>query len=109
MYTIGNTVFSEPGYVLRGKNMIGYQLSGVESDFTEELVKIDDMILQGDLIKFHNGLMRLRVDQRTSYSDLKAEFVKKRYTYDDQIALLLNKDLSDEDLDKYNKMQEWRT
>ena len=34
--------------------------------------------------------------------------IKIRYSNDDQIAILLNKDSSEEDLLKYNKMQEWR-
>lgn len=108
MYTIGNIVYAKPGYLLRGKNRIGYQLTGVESDFTEELIKTDDMTLQGNLIKFNNGLMRLLVEKTTTYADLKAKFVKMRYSNDDQIAILLNKDENEAGLDKYNKMQEWR-
>ena len=34
--------------------------------------------------------------------------IKLRYSNDDQLALILNKDNSEEDTELYNKMQEWR-
>ena len=57
---------------------------------------------------YNNGLFWVRIAENTSYGDIKAMLVKIRYSNDDQIAILLNKDSSEEDLLKYNKMQEWR-
>jgi hypothetical protein len=108
MYTIGDTVYASPGYVLRGYNKIGYQLCGSESDFTEEVVNIDDAIKTGSIVKYNNGLMRVPVNSNTTYGELKSKFIKMRYSYDDQIAIILNKDDSDEDRQKYTRMQEWR-
>ena len=34
--------------------------------------------------------------------------IKKRYSNDDQIAIMLNAQLSEEDKIYYDKMQEWR-
>ena len=34
--------------------------------------------------------------------------IKLRYSNDDQLALMLNKDNSEEDTELYDKMQEWR-
>lgn len=108
MYTIGDTVYASPGYALRGYNKIGYQLCGSESDFTEEVVNIDDAIKTGSIVKYNNGLMRVPVNSNTTYGELKSKFIKMRYSYDDQIAIILNKDDSDEDKQKYTRMQEWR-
>ena len=38
----------------------------------------------------------------------KKKFVNKQFTNDDQIAIILNKDESEEDTFLFNKMQEWR-
>lgn len=108
MYKIGNIVYSNPGYYLKGKNKIGYQFTGDESDFTEETVKIDDVVRVGSVIKFNNGLMRLHLNSDVTYGELKSRFIKARYDYDDQIAVILNKDKSDEDMLKFTRMQEWR-
>lgn len=108
MYKIGNKVYSNPGYYLKGKNKIGYQFVGDESDFTEEVVKIDDVVRVGSIIKFNNGLSRLYVNPNITYGELKSKFIKMRYDYDDQIAIILNKDKSDEDMLKFTRMQEWR-
>lgn len=108
MYTIGNTVYASPGYILKGKNKIGYQFVGNESDFTEEIVRIDDMVKTGPFVKYNNGLSRITVNSNTTYGDLKSRFIKIRYDNDSQIAIILNKDDSEEDMLKYTRMQEWR-
>ena len=43
-----------------------------------------------------------------SYAEWKTKIIKWRYSNDDQIAILINKDDSEEDIIKYNRMQEWR-
>jgi hypothetical protein len=44
----------------------------------------------------------------TEYKDWKKKWINKQFTNDDQIAIMLNKDNSEEDLLLFNKMQEWR-
>lgn len=45
---------------------------------------------------------------KSDYATVKTEMVKKRYSNDDQIAIMLNVQLSEEDKMYYDKMQEWR-
>ena len=42
------------------------------------------------------------------YVGIKTKIIKMKYSNDDQIAIILNKDNSAEDLELYNKMQNWR-
>ena len=45
---------------------------------------------------------------KSDYATVKTEMIKKRYSNDDQIAIMLNAQLSEEDKIYYDKMQEWR-
>ena len=45
---------------------------------------------------------------KRTYGDWKTIIIKWRYSNDDQIAIMLNKDESEEDLERYNRMQSWR-
>ena len=51
--------------------------------------------------KFVNALI--------SYGDLKSMLIKIRYSNDDQIAIVINRDDSEEDNLKFQQMQEWRS
>jgi hypothetical protein len=42
----------------------------------------------------------------SDFAKLKSKFVNKQFTNDDQIAIILNKDDSEEDVLLFNKMQE---
>lgn len=108
MFTINNTIYADAGNILIGDNKVGYQFIGKESEFKEQKIKYDDINIKGSFIKYDNGRLLELIPRRPSYGYFKSCIIKKRYSNDDQIAILLNKDSSEEDLLKYNKMQEWR-
>lgn len=101
MYQIRNVVYSEPGYILVGKNKKGYQFEGQPSDFTETKLTLDDMQVNGEFVTY-SGIIQY-IGSNPDYSKLKADMVKRRYSNDDQIAIMLN-----DDSDAMQKMQEWR-
>ena len=102
MYQIRNKVYSEAGYILVGLNKKGYQFEGQPSDFTEEKISLDNMKLNGEFVTYGNGIIQ-HIGSNPDYSKLKADMVKRRYSNDDQIAILLNGDE-----DAMIRMQEWR-
>lgn len=108
MYVLKNKIYADAGRVLIGKNKIGYSFSGEVSEFTEHLITLDDVLIEGNYLKYFNNKIIEKYIPDLNYAQLKAFFVKKRYSNDDQIALMLNKDYSDEDSLAYIKMQEYR-
>ena len=106
MFTINNTIYADAGNILIGDNKVGYQFIGKESEFKEQKIKYDDINIKGSFIKYDNGRLLELIPRQPSYGYFKSHIIKKRYSNDDQIAILLNKDSSEEDLLKYNKMQE---
>ena len=101
MYQIRNKVYSEAGYILIGNRKKGYQFNGQLSDFTEEKITLDDMEVKGDYVSYSGILQYIGVNP--DYGMLKRDMVKRRYSYDDQIAIILNNDP-----ESMQKMQEWR-
>jgi hypothetical protein len=59
-------------------------------------------------VYYNNGTLAQSVNNKWKYSDYKKDIIKKRYSNDDQIAIILNKDDSEEDQMRYQKMMEWR-
>ena len=101
MYKIRQKVYSEAGKVLVGNNKKGYQFDGELSDFTEVPLTLEDMELKGEFVTY-GGIMQY-VGTDLSYESLKRDMVKRRYSNDDQIAIMLNGDE-----EQMTKMQEWR-
>jgi hypothetical protein len=65
----------------------------------ENIQKIGKFVVYSDLKDYISCI---------EYKDWKKKWVNKQFTNDDQIAIMLNKDDSEEDLFLFNKMQEWR-
>lgn len=101
MFKIRNKVFSEAGYILVGENKKGYQFDGELSDFTEQQISLDNMQINGDFVTY-DGILQY-VGNDFSYETLKKDMVRRRYSNDDQIAIMLNSDQ-----EALSKMQEWR-
>lgn len=101
MYKIRNKVYSEAGYILVGENRKGYQFDGELSDFTEEQLSLDDMVINGEFVTY-GGIIQY-IGENPTYDTLKRDMVKRRYSNDDQIAIMLNGDE-----DALAKMQAWR-
>ena len=101
MFRIKNKIYSDAGYILVSDKKIGYQFEGNESDFSERKIDLNNIDFRDNYIIL-DGIVMLSA---STYADLKRDMVHRRYTNDDQLAIMLNRD-SDEF--SYNKMQEWR-
>lgn len=108
MYKVRNKVYADAGKLLKGVNKVGYAFIGELSDFTEEDIIIDDMVIDGSFVVYNKGKLREVYSPSTTYEQYKARFIKKLFSNDDQIAIMLNYQRSAEDSLLYNKMQEWR-
>ena len=108
MYKVRNKVYAEAGSILIGKNKRGYSFLGEVSDFSEKAIRLDDMKVDGQFLVYSDGLIRELYDPSATYEQLKAKYVKRLFSNDDQIAIMLNKDKSAADAELFDKMQEWR-
>ena len=108
MYKVRDKVYADAGKILVGKNKRGYVFNGELLDFSEDDVIIDDMKIEGKFLIYSNGKIRELFNRSATYEQLKTKYVKRHYSNDDQIAIMLNKDRSKEDAELFDKMQEWR-
>lgn len=107
MYTDRNITYADPGKYLKSKNNICFQ--GSSNVVYEELpLELNDMHIKNGVVFYNTDLCAQFIVRSWTYADYKREFIKKRYSNDDQIAIILNKDDSEEDLQRYNRMMEWR-
>ena len=107
MYIKNNVVYADAGNILISKTAIGYSLIADMANIQEQQINLQDMKLEGEFLKYSNGLVVQRY-KNLDYAGWKANIIKWRYTIDDQMAIILNKDESAETLLEYNRMQEWR-
>lgn len=111
MYTDKGYIYSDAGKILVSGNFVGYNIkadSSLADNITEEDIIIGDMIIDGDFIRYNNGKIIQAYAKDRSYADWKTKIIKWRYSNDDQIAILINKDDSEDDNIKYERMQAWR-
>ena len=109
MFTKGDKVYADAFKLLRHKeiNMVAVQTQGTDEEWREESLENPIKVEKdGNYIKI-GGYFRVR-PKNFSYVEVKTAVIKMRYSNDDQIALMLNKDSSEEDALLYEKMQEWR-
>lgn len=107
MYTDKNMIYAEPGKYLRYKNQVAFQFPAT-GGVSEYILNIDDMTIKNNIALYNNGLCAQHINPNYKYADYKRDIIKKRYSNDDQIAIILNKEDSEEDLLRYNRMMEWR-
>lgn len=108
MYKVRNKVYAEAGSLLIGKNKRGYVFFGELKEFSEKAIRLDDMRIEGQFLVYSDGLIREIYNPNMTYEQLKAKYVKRLFSNDDQIAIMLNKDRSAEDAELFDKMQEYR-
>lgn len=108
MYKIRNKVYAEAGSLLIGKDKRGYCFLGELKEFSEKAIRLDDMRIEGQFLVYSDGLIRELYNPNMTYEQLKAKYVKRLFSNDDQIAIMLNKERSAEDAELYDKMQEYR-
>lgn len=110
MFTKGEKVYADAGKYLVSKdgkrfalNIVGNQEDYIEEELNSPL----DIVIEGKIIFYHNRRF-ICAPEIMDYAGIKTKMIKLRYSNDDQLALMLNKDNSEEDTELYNKMQEWR-
>ena len=108
MYKVRDKVYADAGSILVGKNKRGYIFSGELKEFSEEALSLDDMKVEGKFLVYSKGRIRELYHPDMTYEQLKAKYVKRLFSNDDQIAIMLNKNRSAEDAELFKKMQEWR-
>lgn len=108
MYKVKNKIYSDAGCVLKYKNQIAYVFRDVDiKDVSEIAIDLEDMVIKNKFIIYSKGLLREYINCK-NYEDWKTKIIHKQFSNDDQIAIILNRNDSEEDLLIYNKMQEWR-
>ena len=107
MYIDKNIAYAEPGKYLVYKNQVAFQLP-VTGGISEHVLIINDLRIENNIAYYNKGLCAQKINPKWKYADYKREIIKKRYSNDDQIALMLNKDDSEEDLLRYKRMMQWR-
>lgn len=108
MFVKGDLIYSDAGKYLSLDGEIGYVLFQSDRSPQEITVQLNDMVVDGDTACWNRRLFSLRGIEQYSFPYLKTRLIHLRYSNDEQIALLLNKDDSEEDLKNYQQMQEWR-
>ena len=109
MYKIGNYTFADAGYHLKRGGSIAYFFEDNGQEIQEVKTDIEDMHATDSLIFWSENKIAQRIFKKGGYGDYKKAIIQKKYSNDDQIAIMLNKDSGlDEDLFAYQKMQEWR-
>lgn len=105
MYQIKNKIYADAGCVLKYKNQIAFSFKDVNiKDVLETKIDLENTQKIGKFVVYSNGLKDLITC--TNYGDWKKKIINKQFSNDDQIAIMLNKDDSAEDLLLFNKMQE---
>ena len=107
MYTIKNKTYADAGYILKYKNKVAFSLEDVDKkDVLETKISLENLQKIGNFVVYPDGYKDYI--SCTEFGDWKAKWVNKQFTNNDQIAIMLNKEDSEEDLLLFNKMQEWR-
>ena len=111
MFKIKNKVYSDAGKYILCNNAIGYEFPAEEEKNCVEFnVDLSDLKKRfSSIYSCTDNKISFCLYDDDNYDSIKSRLIKLRYSNDDQIALILNKGKSDEDLEYFNKMQEWRT
>lgn len=110
MFTKGNMVYADAYKYLRhkNKNIIALSFKGSTDDFEEvEMTSPIEVETDGDMLFFERRKFAI-IPDRMEYAAIKERIIKSRYSNDEQIAIMLNRERSEEDNVLYLKMQEWR-
>ena len=112
MYKKRNVVYADAYKYLvhKSKGIIAFAQSGNKNEFEEkELPTPIKIIDEGGGFYSIQDVPKIKFYfSKSDYATVKTEMINKQYSNDDQIAIMLNAQLSEEDTASYNKMQEWR-
>ena len=110
MYVKGNTEYADAYKYLKHKerNIVALSIKGNPDDYEEVSMDMPlEVKVNGNMISWNKGMFMKNVSG-LSYEGIKSTIIKSRYSYDDQIAIMLNKDESEEKRMYFDKMQQWR-
>lgn len=110
MFTKGNIVYADAYKYLRHKTkkVVALSVQGDGADYEELPMNSPlDVETDGRMIFWNNRRFAVRPGKLTR-NDVKASVIKSRYSNDEQIAIMLNRERSEKDALLYGKMQEWR-
>lgn len=107
MYIDRDIVYADANKYLVCNNKVGFELP-IDENIIEKTLNINDLFIDGKFARYNNGEFIQKLNPSWTYGDYKRDIVKKRYSNDDQIAIMLNKDDSSKDIIRYKKMMEWR-
>lgn len=109
MYKIGNYTFADAGHHLKRGGSIAYLFEDNGQEIQEIRTSIEDMHTLDSIIIWSDNKIAQSIIKNGNYGDYKKAIIQKKYSNDDQIAIMLNKDSGEEaDILAYQKMQEWR-
>lgn len=109
MYKIGNYNFADAGYYLNRGSSIAYFFEDNGEEIEEIEATVDDMHKVGSIVLWSEDKLVQRIFKNGAYADYKKAIIQKKYSNDDQIAIMFNKDSGEAaDILAYDKMQEWR-
>ncbi|MCH5234768.1 MAG: hypothetical protein J1E16_05690 [Muribaculaceae bacterium] len=119
MFTRNNKLYADAFKYLRNEKMNavalmvnnpeGWQEISFPEDFTVQVEERHDE--KGNVIGydafFHGRLFLIQLDS-TDYNSVKSAVIRRRYSLEEQTAIILNKDKNEEKLKEYADMQAWR-
>ena len=108
MYVKGNTVYADAYKYLKHKerNIVALSVKGNPDDYEEVSMDMPlEVKVNGNMISWNKGMFMKNVSD-LSYEGIKSTIIKSRYSNDDQLAILLNKDERDEHRRYFDQMQQ---
>lgn len=110
MFTKGNKVYSDTYKYLKHneKNIIALSYVGNADDFHEEDMTLPIEVQISDNMIFWENKKLATLPKKLDYASIKEHLIKSRYTYDEQLAIMLNKDKTSDGKLQYSRMQAWR-
>lgn len=107
MYIENEFIYPDAYNYLSTGNVHGLKF---KSDVKVEEFKLDldSGKVEDGLLIFNDGKLVFPINYNWSYADYKKYFIKLRYSNDDQIAIILNKDESEEGQLRFKRMEDWR-
>lgn len=107
MYIERNIIYADPGKYLKYNKGYAFQVPA-QNDVSEHDLTLEDLHIEDNFAYYNNDKFVQYANSKWSYSDYKRSIITSRYSNDDQIAIMLNKEDSDLDRIKYDRMMKWR-
>lgn len=108
MFTVSDKIYASAGNLLKKENWIGFKCKASDN-ITEIPIITDDIKIKNNMFIWNNGKNQLPIISNGTHEDYKKRLISKIFSNDDQIALILNKDLDKESSIAFEEMQNWRS